>query len=396
VIVGGGTAGLALGSALASKGRRVCVLESKPGVIPSKRGLTLQPNGLAALEALGLLDQVVGIGSKTTRVTWHEIGGRPLVTLDYSILDPPYNYLLTLVPSELEVLLRNVFSKRGGVVRESTSFREMLPSRSERAFLRADRNGSPTEFSARIIVGADGADSKVRQAIRMPVRIKEYLSHFFFMLAGPTASLRLEARQYFARGEMIGFFPTPESTYIFYYLPNKNVREFKSRGLEPFKKRLAFVEPDVSDSLGGLRSWEQIADSSARRVDVKSWVADRFALIGDAVHALDPSWAQGANLSLQDAVSLSNVIERCFDSKDFTAGALKGYEMERRKQTEFVQNGAERTARLTTTESSFYYRLGRRVIQRTGRNTQLMRAALKASCGLTDHFSLREMIRFIV
>jgi len=129
---------------------------------------------------------------------------------------------------------------------------------------------------------------------------------------------------------------------------------------------------------------------------VKSWVSDRAALLGEAVHALDPSWAQGANLSLQDAVALADAIEKCFESDDFSEQALRGYETERRKQTEFVQNEAERTARLTTTEDRFYYWLGTRVLQRTGRNKDLMRSALRASCGLTDHFSLVERIRFII
>jgi 2-polyprenyl-6-methoxyphenol hydroxylase-like FAD-dependent oxidoreductase len=195
---------------------------------------------------------------------------------------------------------------------------------------------------------------------------------------------------------MAGFFPTRDSTYIFYYLPNRTVAEFKFRGIESFKKQLAQIEPDVSDSLSSLRSWEDVAGGSARRVDVKSWVADRAALLGDAAHALDPSWAQGANLTLQDVVVLANTIERCFELSDFTADALKGYEKERRKQTEFVQNQAERTAQFTTTESRFYYRLGKRILQRTGRNKELMRIVLTASGGLTDHFSLRERIRLII
>jgi 2-polyprenyl-6-methoxyphenol hydroxylase-like FAD-dependent oxidoreductase len=260
----------------------------------------------------------------------------------------------------------------------------------------AKRNGSPVVFSGKIIVGADGEKSRVRQALEIPASVKEYPDHFLFLLAGPVASLQLEARQYVTRGKMAGFFPTRDSTYIFYYLPSRTVTDFKSRGIESFKKQLADIEPDVSDSLSNLRSWEDVAGGSARRVDVRSWVADQAALLGDAVHALDPSWAQGANLSLQDALSLANTIERCFELNDFTADALRGYEKERRKQTEFVQNQAERTAQFTTTESRFYYWLGKRVLQRTGRSKTLMRTALQASCGLTDHFSLREKIRFII
>ena len=380
LIVGAGLAGLALGFALASKGRRTCIVEGKAGVPPSKRGLTLQPNGMMALREMGLLDHVARIGSKISRVDWHEIGGKPLMTLDFSILDHPYNYLLTIVPSEMEVVLRELLSKRNGIIYESTSFRQILQNRSERILLEAERNGSPIQLSARIIVGADGENSRVRQALQIPVRVREYPDHFLFMLAGPVDSLQGEARQYLARGKMVGFFPTRSSTYIFYCLPYRTIRELKSVGLESLKKQLADIEPDVSGVLGSLESWSDVAESRARRVDVKSWVSDRAAMLGDAVHALDPSWAQGANLSLQDAV----------------AQALTGYEMERRKQTRFVQNEAERTARLTTTEDRFYYWLGKRVLQRTGRNKDLMRSALRASCGLTDHFSLREKIRFII
>lgn len=395
-IVGAGIGGLALGCALTSKGRKVCVLEAGSGVTRSKRGLTLQPNGLAALRNLGLLDRVARIGSKTTRVAWHEIGKKPLATFDYSMLDHPHNHLLTVVPSDLELVLREAFSSRGGIICESTSFRDILPNRSERVLVEAERSGSPSVFSGRVIIGADGEKSKVRQALQLPARIKEYPDHFLFLLAGPVASLQPEARQYIARGKMAGFFPTRDSTYIFYYLPNKTVSEFKSRGIESFKKQLVDMEPDVSDSLTNLRSWGDVAGVSARRVDVKSWVADRAALLGDSVHALDPSWAQGANLSLQDALALANTIERCFELNDFTEDALRGYEKERRKQTEFVQNQAERTAQFTTTESRFYYWLGKRILQRTSRNKELMRAALSASCGLTDHFTLREKIHFII
>ncbi|TMH95867.1 FAD-dependent monooxygenase [Candidatus Bathyarchaeota archaeon] len=396
LIVGAGIGGLATGCALASNGLRACILEARPGGIRSMRGLTLQPNGLTAIGNMGLLDQVVSIGSKTTRVAWHEIGGKPLATFDYSVLDHPHNYLLTVVPDELELVLRDAFSKRNGMIYESTLFREIQPNRSERVLVKAERDGSPIGFSAKIIVGADGWNSKVRQALQIPVRVKEYCENFFFMLARRAASLGLEARQYVSLGEMAGFFPTQESTYIFYYVPSRIVREFKSRGLESFKKRLANIEPDVSDSLDSIGSWGDVADTVARRVDVKTWTADRAALLGDAAHALDPSWAQGANLSLQDAAALASTIERCFELNDFTAEALKGYEKERRKQTKFVQVGAERTARFTTTESSFYYRLGKRILQRTGRNKELMLAALKASCGLTDHLSMREKFRFIL
>src|SRR2546422_7290604 len=113
VIAGGGIGGLTLACELAANGRTTCVLEARPSLVRSKRGLALQPNGLAALDNLGLLAQVLGIGKRTNRVAWWEIGHGRLATFDYSILDHPHNFLLTIIPSELETILREEFSPRG-------------------------------------------------------------------------------------------------------------------------------------------------------------------------------------------------------------------------------------------------------------------------------------------
>src|SRR3989441_4655028 len=391
VVVGAGVGGLALGFALASNGRKTCVLEARPQVIPSKRGLTLQPNGLEALQKLGLLDQVVRIGAKTTRVSWYEISEGPLATLDYSILDHPFNYLLTVVPSELELVLREAFSSKGGVIYDSTFSRETLRTRFGRA-IKAERNGSPVEFSAKIIVGADGENSGVRRALKIPARVKEYPDDFLFMLAGPVASFHLEARQCVARGKMVGFFPTRSATYIFYYIPGRRLQQFRSQELGSFLNELANVEPEVADSLGSLRSWEDVAHISARRVDVNSWVADRAALLGDAVHALDPSWAQGANMALQDAVALSNTIERCFALDDFSTNAPQKL---REDKTEAGRVCAKRSGKNCAThcDRERFLLLARETgSKRIGRNRELMRVALRASCG----FSLQEQIRFLI
>jgi len=216
------------------------------------------------------------------------------------------------------------------------------------------------------------------------------------MLIGPVDAIRQEARQYFTRGKMLGLYPTPTSTYVFYYLPKRKFNDLRSRGLESFKKELGKIEPEVSDSLDNLHSWEDVSHAAAKRVDVENWVLDRAALMGDAVHALDPAWAQGANLTLQDAAVLADTIERCFQSGDFSASALRPYELARRKHARFVQDQSERTAQVTTTENRSYFWLGKRLIRKTGADRRLMEIALKASSGLTDHISMRDMIRFLV
>jgi len=395
VIVGGGIGGLALGCGLANNGRSVLILEARSGISPSQRGLTLQPNGLEALQKLGLLERTIRIGTRSDIVAWYEIAGGLLANLDYSLLEHPQNYLLTVVPSELEQVLRHEFSRKNGVIHESASF-EGFKLCKDHIQVKSRGDGSTAECSTKILVGADGADSRVRTALHVKTQTRECPDHFLFMLVGPVEPLRQEARQYLSRGKMAGFFPVPEGTYIFYYLPRGKLNDLKAEGLDSFKNELQRIMPELAGSLNNLQSWDDITYAAPRRIKVQSWVGERVAIIGDAAHALDPSWAQGANMTLQDAIILGDTIEGCFQSDDFSSERLKTYENARRKQTTFIQKQADRTAQLTTTENRFNSWLGKRVLKKTGTNRRLMRIALNASCGLTDHFTIGEQLRFLV
>src|SRR3989441_8859921 len=231
VIAGGGIGGLTLACGLAANGCTTCVLESRPSVVRSKRGLALQPNGLAALDDLGLLTQVLGIGKRTNRVAWWEIGHGQLASFDYSILDHPHNFLLTIIPSELETILREELRRRGGVLYDSTSFRDVRRQAGE-VRVTAQQNGLAVEYSGRILVGADGENSNVRKTLGIRTRVKESPNQYLFMLIGSVDAIRQEARQYFARGKMVGFYPTLNSTYVFYYVPRRRFETLKSRGVE--------------------------------------------------------------------------------------------------------------------------------------------------------------------
>src|SRR3989442_12739576 len=168
-IVGGGVGGLALGCAMADE-HHVLIIEARPVIVPSKRGFSLQANGLEALQKLDLLDRVTPIGGKTSHVAWYESDGTLLADLDYSILDNPYNYILTLVPSELERVLRNEFSRRGGEIKESTSFKEVVLDH-DGVKLSAQCNASYLELSSSIIVVADGEKSRFRNGFHLPAKI---------------------------------------------------------------------------------------------------------------------------------------------------------------------------------------------------------------------------------
>jgi len=195
---------------------------------------------------------------------------------------------------------------------------------------------------------------------------------------------------------MVGFFPAHDDTYVFFYIPKGKFATLKSRGLDSFRECLAGVEPALGDSLDSLNSWDDVIYVATKRIDVKDWVADRVALMGDAVHAINPSFGQGLNLTLQDAVSLANTLKSSFESGDFSIGLLKQYEISRRRQVEFIQRQAERAALLNDTESRFYSWLGKRILRKIGREKELMAITVKIASGLLDEIGSLEALRFLL
>nr|MBA2544362.1 FAD-dependent monooxygenase [Deltaproteobacteria bacterium] len=83
-VVGAGTAGGAAATLLARAGHRVTVFERIEDPKPVGAGITLQPTGQAALQRMGLLEEVVARGAPIERLTCIRSNGKPMVDLPYA------------------------------------------------------------------------------------------------------------------------------------------------------------------------------------------------------------------------------------------------------------------------------------------------------------------------
>ncbi|MGH3245622.1 MAG: FAD-dependent monooxygenase, partial [Trebonia sp.] len=83
LVIGGGVGGLTAALALAQGGHRVQVLERALRFARRGPGLRLAPNATAVLARLGLLDQLLGLGSRPRRAVLRDLGsGTELAELD--------------------------------------------------------------------------------------------------------------------------------------------------------------------------------------------------------------------------------------------------------------------------------------------------------------------------
>ncbi len=392
VIVGGGLAGLSLAIGLADRGRSVTVLEARAGVKPVKRGLSLSPNGLQSLEKLRLADDVDKTGFRIHLVKYLKSRDELLVAYDYSLLKREHNHILTLLPHTLELLLRERALNKGVKLHERASFVGLLRESGDTKGVRATVAGVGSSFLAEVIVGADGAMSKVRESTGIHAEVRKYDHSYVVTVAGETRGCK-DATHHLARGKMLGIFPLEHGSYVFYYLPTGGFEELKRRGLDTFKADLISLAPELDGPLDEISSWQDFLHMSPVQVKANSWVSDRVALLGDAVHALEPSLGQGANLSLQDVVALLDTLEQCFSEGDFSSTALKRYEETRRPHTELIQQMAEYASTYMNTDSRVIGWLRDRALKKTQNDQSLMLLGLEMASGMKQRLGFGEKLK---
>src|SRR5690349_16558097 len=170
LIVGAGGGGAVLGLALARKGIRTIVLEQASGPPTGLRGEILQPNGQQVLDRLGVLGKLPSHAICSVRhFHFYRAGGKRLCTIDYGMLPPPYNRAIVTLPNVAHhAILDALESSSPGSLRYGTAFKGVIRDGPSVTGVEAEHAGRSMSIRAPVVVGADGALSKVRDVIGIP------------------------------------------------------------------------------------------------------------------------------------------------------------------------------------------------------------------------------------
>jgi len=193
------------------------------------------------------------------------------------------------------------------------------------------------EFGAKLIVGADGRDSWVRNQAGISAAPVDYQHH------GVVANFSCElphrgiAHQWFAPDGILALLPLPGNrlSMVWSVTPEKSA-ELTSLTDEALCAQVAAAS---QHTLGKLQILTPAAAFPLRLLVLPHISAKRVALIGDAAHNMHPLAGQGVNTGFRDARQLAELlIDRggCTDGGD--AQLLRRYDRKRREDIYSMQS----------------------------------------------------------
>ena len=337
-IIGAGIGGLTAAIALRRLGARVTVLEQAEAISEVGAGLQVTPNGLAVLKALDLAEQLAWCSQRARAVVLRSHArSDEVLRLDLEQYAPDLRYYF-VHRSDLIGILADAARRAGVKVR--------LLQKVERV----ETGAQPTVHLANgarcggdLVVGADGLHSRLRAALNGPAA-PFFTGQVAWRAIVPNAvGLGPEAQVFMGPGRHLVAYPMRDGSIVNLVAAQERkawAEEGWTHRDDPENLRRAF------GGFGGiagelLRGVDEVALWGLFRHEVaRNWHGEALALLGDAAHPTLPFMAQGANLALEDAWTLSASLA---EAQDMPAG-LALYQSRRRERAQNVVSAANGNA----------------------------------------------------
>jgi len=323
-IVGAGLVGSLLSIYLAKRGHKVSIYERRNDMRKEQMSagrsinLALSDRGLLALEKVGLADAI-----KEISIPMH---GRYIHNADGSHAYQPYGkegqFINSVSRATLNMKLMDLAEQHGIDIHFNQKCSSVDWKQNEITF--EDEQSQVSRSKFQLLFGSDGAFSAARLQHQLHHQKFDY-NQYYIDCAYKELTIAPNTNGDFAL-EKNALHIWPRKDYMMIALPNLDKTftctlffpfegEHSFSKLDTKEKAAAFFEKTFPDAVPLMPDYvnEFFHNPTSSLVTVKCfpWVReDKFALIGDAAHAIVPFFGQGMNCGFEDCRILDELIEK--------------------------------------------------------------------------------------
>ena len=324
LVVGAGPVGLMLAADLARRGVDVHIVDALPAPTTESRAIVLHARSLDHLEALGVLDEILDGGIRSTGMELHT-NHRTIARAAFDGIQAAHPYSVSIPQTDTEAVLARRLRELGVNVDRSATLTDLHQDDHGVDAVIAKPDGAVETWRARYVVGADGARSTVRHLVG------EHLSGTFsgddFLIGD------VEGTHPYERSHFHTFFSPGTETALLFPLPKSRVRVFAQlpADTDPFRPVTVDWLQDVLDERGvelRITGTHWLTRFELKHGQVARYRIGRAFLAGDAAHIHSPAGGLGMNTGIQDAANLGWKLALAL-ATPASANLLDSYQAER-------------------------------------------------------------------
>ncbi|HEX5429971.1 MAG TPA: FAD-dependent oxidoreductase [Patescibacteria group bacterium] len=337
-IAGGGPAGIMLGFLLVRAGVDVTILEKWPDFFRDFRGDTIHPSTMDILNELGLLDEFLKLPHQEIPRVVAAIGDQEITIADFEHLHVRCPFLGFMPQWDFLNFIAEYGRKFSNFhLLMETEALDLIYENGKATGLTARNSSGTFDIRAKLVVGADGRHSVVREKSHLPNQsLGAPMDVLWFRISrkksDPVPVLgRLE------RGEMMIMIDRDDYWQCGFIIPKGNFEQTKQQGLGSLHTRILDLAPFLESRSQEISDWSQVKLLSVAVERLSQWYQDGLICIGDAAHAMSPIGGVGINLAIQDAVAAANILIPAFRRGGPKLSDLQAIQKRRQLPTKIIQ-----------------------------------------------------------
>lgn len=333
-IIGAGPAGLATAIALRATGFNPVVFERRTDLGAAGTGLTLWPNGLAALAAIGAADQVRRRAQAAPGMLMRSHTGRVLYGMSGQTLDEIGGRGVAIERGDLLAALVDVLG--GDAIRTGARCVGVRHERHRATVVFSDG----AEVAADLVVGADGIRSPVRVSAGLGARLR-FGGSTVWRATIPFPLPLCPGQLTMGGPHQFGIWRLPGERVYWFAAASSAAGAHRPGSSRPPELFGSWHEP-IGDLLAATPTERIVTTDIYDSAPLRSWSHGRVVLVGDAAHPSMPNMGQGTSQAFEDAAVLADELT----GEPNVRSALLRYERRRRGRARSAWSQARMLARL--------------------------------------------------